>query len=533
MLPMARRQLLAGIGGAAGLAALGGTAQAQGTPKRGGTLIASWGGFEPQALFVPPGGGSSPFLTSTKVLERLVKLNQKLEFEPVLAESVEAAPDFRSYTLRLRQGVTWHDGKPLTADDLVFSIEKYWKPMSMGVALKALEGAEKLDGRTVRMRFATPVPDFFLQSLLANSGGLVIPKHIYEVGEILTNPANNKPIGTGPFVVKEWARGSHVEYARNENYWDEGKPYLDRLFIRWWRDPASRLAAFESGALDLAVWNPIPFPEMDRLAKTGKFVAVEKGFENYAWASTIEFNMRREPFKRREVRQALMMAIDRQLACDTVWFGRARPGTSPISSENTVFHAKDLPRYPFDPKRAAQMLDAAGLPRKRGGRFTVNLVSAGWFEENGRLAQIVKQGFEDIDLQVNLAVPDRSTSIKRIYTDYDYDVALSNNASPIEPVPLITHYYTTDGIIKGAAFRNANGYSNPEMDALVEKLAIETDPAKRKALAVDFQKLAVTDLNYATLAELQSFSVAKPDVRNIATSSNWMGETWSDLWLDR
>jgi len=530
---MSRRHTLlaAGLGGA--LLASPTRTNAQAAPKRGGQIVASWGGFEPQALFVPPGGGSSPFFTSTKSLERLLKMTPTLGFENVLAESVEPAPDFRSYTVRLRPGVTWHDGKPLTADDLLFSVLNYWKPLSMGVALKALEGAEALDARTVRIRFATPIPEFFFQSLLANSGGLVIPKHVYENGEILTNPANNKPIGTGPWVVREWVRGSHVEYARNEAYWDQGKPYLDKLFIRWWRDPASRLAAFEAGALDVAVWNPIPFPEMDRLAKTGRFVALARGFENYSWCSSIEFNVRREPFGRRDVRQALLHGIDRQLACDTVWFGRARPGNSPVLSDNKVFHTADLPTYPFDPRRAAEMLDAAGLPRKRGGRFTINLVAAGWFEENGKLAQVVKQGLEDLDIRVQLAVPDRPTSIKRIYTDYDYDIALSNSSAPIEPVPLVTQYFTTDGIIKGAAFRNATGYSNPVMDDIVARLAVETEQTKRAALARDFQVLAATDVNWFPLAELDSFNVARSDVRNVASSANWMGETWSDIWLDR
>lgn len=526
---LARRDFLA----TAALLGLAGAARAQSAPKRGGTLVASWGGFEPQALFVPAGGGSSPFFTSTKPLERLLRMDTALGFHPVLAESLEPAADFRSYTIRLRPGVTWHDGKPLTADDLVFSVLQYWKPISMGVGLKALESAEALDGRTVRVRFATPIPAFFFQSLVAGIGGLVIPKHIYETGDILTNPVNNKPIGTGPWVVKEWVRGSHVEYTRNERYWDEGRPYLDRLFIRWWRDPASRQAALEAGALDIAVWNPIPFPEMDRLVKTGRFVAETRGFESSAWASTIEFNMRREPFNKREVRHALMHAIDRKLACDTVWFGRARPGVSPITSPNTVFHSDAVPKYPFDPVKAGKLLDDAGFPKKRGGRFTVNLVAAGWFEENGRLAQIVKQGFEDIDLRVVLAVPDRPTSIKRIYTDYDYDVALSNNSSPIEPVPALTQYYTTDGIVKGAAFRNANGYSSPAMDELVGKLAIETDPAVRKTMAAEFQRIAATELNYATLAELDSFTVARSDVRGHSSGANWLGETWSDVWLDR
>ncbi|WP_031335920.1 ABC transporter substrate-binding protein, partial [Rhodopseudomonas sp. B29] len=101
-------------------------ASAQGTPKKGGVLVASWGGFEPQAVFVPGGGGSSPLISSTKILEPLLRQDSKAEFFPVLATSVKPSADFKSYDIALRKGVVWHDGQPFTADDVIFSMNKYW-----------------------------------------------------------------------------------------------------------------------------------------------------------------------------------------------------------------------------------------------------------------------------------------------------------------------------------------------------------------------------------------------------------------------
>ena len=532
-MPLSRRSILAG-GAAATLAAgIPGFAHAQATPKRGGTLVATWGGFEPQALFVPPGGGTSPFFTSTKPLERLLALDQQLKWQPVLAQRVEPAADFRSFTVHLRRGVTWHDGKNFTAEDVVFSAMQYWKPLSVGVALNALTATRALDSHTVRFEFDRPVPEFFFNSVLAGQGGLVIPKHIYETGNIVTNPINNTPIGTGPWKYKEWVRGSHVEYVRNDNYWENNKPYLDRLFIRWWRDPASRLAAFESNARDHGCVTPVPLPAVDRLVRSGRFAADSRGYESSAWCSTIEFNVRKAPFDNRLVRQALMHAIDRQLVVDTVFFKRGRPGLNPILSANKLFHTGDVPKYDFNPAKAAQMLDAAGLRKGRNGRFSVNLLAAGWFEENGKIGQIVQQGLEDVDVKVNLSVPDRPTSLKRIYTDYDYDIALSNYTAPIEAVPVISQYYVSDGIAKGVAFRNANGFHTPAMDDLVARLTVETDPAKRTALAHEFGRQAATEVPFLPLVEFDSLTVARSDVKNISTGSNWMGETWADLWLDR
>jgi peptide/nickel transport system substrate-binding protein len=533
MSSFSRRDFLVTTTGALLASRFVGSAAAATTPKRGGTLTATWGGFEPQSLFVPAGGGSSPYFTSTKVHERLLRLTVDLKFEPVLAVDIKPAEDFRSYTIKLRDKVTWHDGKPFTADDVAFCAMDYWKPISAGVSLDALENAEAVDPLTVVLKFKAPVPEFFLKSVLAGKSGLVIPKHVYAGSNIITNPINNTPIGTGPFKVKEWVRGSHVEYLRNDSYWNPELPYLDRLVIRWWRDPASRSAAFEAGQLDIGTFNPIPIPDVARLAKTGKFVAETKGYSNSAWVATVEFNQRREIFKNREVRQALMHAIDRQFISDTIFFGSAHPSVGAVHTSNTIFFTKDVEDYPFDVKKAAAMLDAAGFPVKGGSRFKLSLVSAGWFEENVKMGQYVKQAFEDLDITVDLSVPDRATSLKRIYTDYDYDVAISNNSGSIELIPSTTQYYTTDGIVKGAAFRNATGYSNPKLDEIVAKMTVETDEPKRVALAKDFDRLASIEAPVLPMVDLEPVTIVRSDVRNHSTTADFMGESWAEIWLDR
>ena len=531
MLNLSRRHLLAGT--AAGLAASGTGARGQsGAPKRGGTLTATWGGFEPQALFVPPGGGSSPNFTSTKILERLVLLKGDLTFEPLLATDITPSADFKTYTIKLRPNATWHDGKPLTADDIVYNAMSYWKPISVGVGLKALTGVKAVDQHTAVMSFDAPVPEFFLKSVLARTA-LVIPKHLYDGRDIITNPINNTPIGTGPYKYKEWVRGSHAEFVRNETYWNPGLPYLDRLVIRWWRDPASRSAAFEAGQLDVGVFNPIPAPDIKRLTDSKRFVAAKTGYEAAGWVATLEFNARRPVVSKPEVRLALMHAIDRDFIADTIYFGLARPGRNLVPSSNRIFFDTSLKEYDFDVKKAGKMLDAAGYPLKGGSRFKVNLVSAGWFEENVKLGQYLRQALEDVGLEVELAIPDRATSLKRIYADYEYDIAISNSSGPPELVPTWTQYVTTDGIVKGAAFRNANGYSKPEVDGLVDKLATETHPEKRVGLAHDFQKILGRDLPITSLVELTPVTIARADVRNHSNNADYLGESWSDIWLDR
>lgn len=502
-----------------------------GPARKGGTLVATWGGLEPQALFVPGGGGSSPFQTSTKILERLLKLDANLKFQPALALSVTPSADFRSYTIKLREGVTWHDGAPFTSADVVYNVLQHWKPISAGIALKSLTGATASDPLTVVLSFNAPVPEFFLNSTLAGQYQLLVPKHLYDGKDLITNPLNNTPVGTGPWKYGKWVRGSHVEYLRNDKYWRAGEPNLDKLVIRWWSDPASRGAALETGELGLAYSNPVPARDIDRLVKTGKVVVDTRGYQNTAWTVTAEFNQRRDIVNRREVRQAILHAIDRQFIVDTIYYGRGKPAIAPIFSSNPLFFTEDVPRYPFDPKKAAALLDAAGLPVKDGKRFTVNLLAAAWFEENAKLGQYLKQALEDVGIAVKLDSVDRATALKRIYGDYDYDIAVSNFTSPLELVPTVTQFFTTDGIVKGAAFRNATGYSSPEMDAIVGKLAVETAPEARRALAAQFARLASTDVPIVPLVEIQSFTLAGKKVRNFTTGANVQGETLADVWL--
>ena len=170
---------------------------------------------------------------------------------------------------------------------------------------------------------------------------------------------------------------------------------------------------------------------------------------------------------------------------------------------------------------------------KGGSRFKVNLVSAGWFEENVKMGQYLKQALEDVDVTVDLAIPDRPTSLKRIYTDYDYDIAISNNSGAVELIPGWTNYFTTDGIVKGAAFRNASGYSNPKLDTIVADLATQVDPRKRVTLAHDFQTIAATDLPLTSLVDIQSVTLARADVRDHSNLADYLGESWADIWLDR
>jgi peptide/nickel transport system substrate-binding protein len=505
---------------------------AQEPPRRGGTLVATLGGGEPQACYVPAGGGPSPIFSSSKLLERLGRRRIDGEFEGVLAESWQPTADFKSYTVKLRKGVTFHDGGDLTAADVVYSVSEIWAKYADPSALSDFAGIDSPDPSTVVFRFDKPTPPFFFACLLSGSANYVVPKHVYGGSEPAGNPANNTPIGTGPWKFQRWVRGSHFEFVRNEAYWRKGFPYLDRLILRYVSDPAGRATALEAGDIQIGVLTPVDLSDIERLTAMGKLVATSKGYEERVWATTLECNLRHPILAKREVRQALFHAIDRDVIANTIYRGYARAGTSPIFSPNTAFFSDDIYRTEFDPRKAASLLDEAGFPRRgTAKRFTLDLVAAGWFAANGRVGAYVKQALEDVGIGIALSVLDRASSIRRVYADYDFDLAISNQSNPSEPVPTTTLYYTTDGIRKGVPFCNASGYSNPELDELVEKIKVETDSGRRKDLVIEFQKIITRDAPLLPLVELDTITLASTRVRNHSNDPDFAAASWHDIWL--
>ena len=501
-------------------------------PKQGGTLVAVWQ-LEPHTLYSARGGGSSPLIVNTKILEKLVRQVSIDKFEPELAESWDISADFKTYTFKLRK-TNWHDGKPFTSADVQFGLKDVLAKLSSNALLRAITKVETPDDRTAVVHFSRPAPEYLALASLAASQSSIIPKHIYAGTNLAKNPANNAPIGTGPFKLKEWARGSHVELVRNENYWQKGAPYLDRLIIRYIRDPGARAAAMEGGEVLLAVSNPFPAPEIKRLAARSELISDNKGYETAKWQMVMEMNVRNPILAKKDVRRAIAHALDKNFIVNTIFYGTGNASTGPVPKDQTRFYSPVPASYPYDPGKARQLLDKAGYPVKADGkRFTLKLVASPWFTENRRTGQYLKQVLEDIEIGIKLETPDRGGTIRQIYCNYDFDITVSNSVAMADPLIATTHWYTTNGIRKCAAFRNASGYSNTALDKVVNQAAVETDPAKRKALLARFQQIAMEDVPILHLVDIGMSNVVNTKVKNYSFTTQWMYDSWKDLWLDK
>ena len=256
----------------------------------------------------------------------------------------------------------WHDGREFTSADVAWSLLNVWKTLhgrGRGTYLN-VTGAETPDPSTIIIRLGKPSPA--IMNALAASKSQILPRHIYEGTDVLTNLANNAPVGTGPFRFKEWQRGSAIVLERNADYWDSPRPYVDRIVYRIIPDGAGRAAALESGEAQVAGDNPVPLNDVQRLSQVPHLIADKRGYTSVNNVHYMEFNLRRPQLKDVRVRRAIAHTINRDLIARAVWFGLATPSTGPIPAALSKFYSPDVPSYKLDVTQANALLDEAGFP---------------------------------------------------------------------------------------------------------------------------------------------------------------------------
>ncbi len=499
-----RRDALGLFGAGAPAPGLPHAARAQTQPVRGGVLRVAQAA-EPQMLCSGFNTSTYIALISTKIFEGLLEYGEKSEPRPLLAESWTISPDGKTYSFKLRAGVTWHDGKPFTSADVRFTAMEVWKKLHprSPITWGALEAVETPDAQTAIFRLSRPNP--VLIAMLGGWESQVMPRHVYEGTDIRTNPANNAPVGTGPFVFREWKRGDFVRLERNASYWQSGKPYLDQIVIRFITDAGARAATFEAGEVHLGLFSPVALSDLARLAALPHIGVETRGYDMFAPVYIMELNNRIEQLKDKRVRQAMMHAINRQFLVDNVWYGYGKIATGPIPSSSPYYTADGVPQYPFDVAKANQILDDAGYRRGANNmRFKVTTEYAPTTgPEIARSAEYLKQAWARIGIDLELRSSDLATLIRRIYTDYDFNVTQNWLYALPDPTVGVQRLYYGPNIRQGVAFANASGYANADLDKLWEQAAVESDQIKRKALFAEAQRRVQDELPNLTMIEMK------------------------------
>ena len=502
-------------------------------PKRGGTLNVILKP-EPPLLQGAVSTADPVWEVTSKFHNGLLNYDRDLKPIPELAESWEISPDGRAITFKLRRGVKFHDGRDFTSADVKFTMEeviKKFHPRGRSVFEK-LEEVQTPDPYTAVFRFSIPAP--YAMLALNASETPMLPKHIYAGSDPRTNPANSAPVGTGPFRFAKWEKGQYILAERNDKYWDQGKPYLEKIIFRIIPDPSARAVALESGDADLGGPWPVPIADQARLGALPPLMLEPRGYVMISAMMYLEFNMRDPMFRDVKVRQAFAHAINKAQLVDVVWLGSGTPATGPISEKLTQFYSANVPRYEFSVRRAEALLDEAGFKRGADGvRMRVTLDAAPYDENYLRSGEFVRQALRPIGVEASLRSQDTPTYFRRVWTSNEFQLNLYGISNGPDPSIGVQRIYWSKNILKGAPFTNGSGYGSPQMDRVLEAARIETDPQKRRKLWEEFQQVAMTDLPIVPLMRLEQMTIVNRRIKNLVGGALGIYDTFADVYIER
>ncbi|MFN2454329.1 MAG: ABC transporter substrate-binding protein [Pyrinomonadaceae bacterium] len=484
------------------------------SPRYGGSVVV--------AVSSDP-GGLNPAITTQggvqlicgSIYSGLVAQDFDLNPVPDLAERWEVSPDGRTYTFYLARNAEFHDGVPLTSEDVRFTFEELLLKYHSRTRTSIGDNLRRIvtpDPHTVVFEFNKPYAAFL--QLLDVTNAPVMPKHIYEGTDPLTNPHNTNPIGSGAFKFQEWVKGDHITLARNEKYFKAGKPYLDRIVYKVMPSAAMSAIAFENEEVDYFL-NPSPL-DVVRLKKMGGVVVTDKGREGFATVETLVPNLNRAPLSDLRVRQAMAHAIDKNYMVDKLLFGMGVAATGPVSQLLNWAHNPNVVKYEKDIARANQLLDEAGYKRGSDGvRFHLNFVYAASY---AKIAETLRDQLGEVGIVLDLQLMEFSAAVDVVYIKKDFDLGFASFENGPDPDIGVKRTVVSSNI--GAIpFSNGAGYRNPRIDELFELAASESDKQKRAAYYFEAQEILVKDLPYFWLYEPRSGAAYKSGLQGMYTWS--------------
>jgi peptide/nickel transport system substrate-binding protein len=412
---------------------------------------------------------------------------------PSLAESWEIAPDLLTYTLHLRRGVTWHDGHPFTAADVAWTIEDIMRMGDKAVTSKFVADIDHLDTPddfTVVIHLKRP-NGILLEGFASYYGFNILPKHLYAGTDVLTNPYNRKPIGTGPFKFVEHEVGSHVVLAPHQGYFAEG-PMLERLIFQFIPSLPTAMLALQAGEVGYITASP-PFADVPRLKSLPGLKVEATSSPIVMWFG---FNMDRKEWQDERMRRAIAHAVDRNEIAARLYSNLVKPADGYFTSTVPWANNADAKQPDYNPAEAERLLDAAGHPRGAGGvrmkiRFVVFPTNIWGSVEQ---AQMVRQQLSKIGIDVEVVVTDFAMRTEVVRNRRDFDLIHSGGIRGPDPSELF--YY----VGKGGNYNTMN-YDSPRVNELLAEGRGTADRGKRRAAYAELQAVLAQDVPMVNLIE--------------------------------
>jgi peptide/nickel transport system substrate-binding protein len=403
--------------------------------------------------------GTLTFQTLKSIYDTLVEPDMEGNIIPALASRWQISEDSLTWTFTLRRDVTFHNGDKLTSADVKATLERVMdkataSPKASDFA--AIKSVETPNDYTVVIRLSAPaVP---LLATLASGWGAILPKSLIEAGHDFAS----KPVGTGPFVLKEWVRDNKIVLQKNRSYWTKGLPKLDGVEFDIIPERAVQVQGLISGQIDAT--EMVDVEDLPALEASPK-VKIEKMMTSLILVMGI--NCSRPPLDDLRVRQAINQAIDKQKVLDVAYGGGAPIAT--FMNYGNAFYKDFTSLYPYDPGKARSLLAEAGV-----GKDTVlQMLVPNNYPPHIKAAELYQQMLEQVGLNVKLQLIDWSTWLSDVYTAAKYDLTVIGHTGKLDPDGTLGGYGTEKRYVR---------WVNPTAAGLIKTAAVTPNVAARKKL---------------------------------------------------
>jgi peptide/nickel transport system substrate-binding protein len=453
------------------------------------------------------------------IFNGLVGINEKQEIVPELAERWEVSADSRTYTFFLRKDVTWHpkEGeapKPFTADDVLFTYKIMMHPRTitpLKVRYEFISTVEKLDDYTVKFTLKRPI-----LNALAKFSFKVIPKHGPSNPLYLTreDPFVRNPIGTGPYVLKNITAEREIVLNANENYF-KGRPHVDKLVAKPFADQNIMTQALMFNAIDMIVLvNPRDIPEIqgDKRFILQPYNALSYSFFGY--------NVRNPLLADKRVRRAFTYAVNRQEMLDSFFNGQGTIISGPFAPGSWAYNL-DVQPVPFDPEKAKALLQEAGFSRgadgfmqKDGKRLALSLKVPIEKESEAvkRVVLAFKNYLKNVGADIKIEFKEWQAWKEDVFFEHDFDVIFAMWV--FDDSADISSLFHSGEI--GEWKNNFGGYSNPEVDGLINESKLTLDHEKRRTINRKLHAILAEESPYTFLWTLTNYAAYHKKVRRVA-----------------
>lgn len=435
----------------------------------------------------------SSFRRIDLLYNRLVRYDAGLHVVGDLAESWDT-PDLRTYIFHLRRGVRFHDGAELTADDVVFTIQRILDPKTASPArsyLDAVDGVTAVDRYTVRLHLAYPLASV-LSGLTSGNASIVEKAAVLRAGDLQKTEA-----GTGPFMLAQWVPDNYMRLARNPRYFKRGLPKVDEVVIRVIPEQASLLAGVRSRSLDMAT---ISDGSVVKQAMGDRGLAVQQAPSLNL--RIFSFNTTRRPFTDPRVRDAIAYAIDRQAIVNAAEFGMGVvSGPIPAPDKVWALPVRDFPEYRPDPARAKQMLQQAGAA---GASFTIT--ASPTYEGGLAVAEVIQSQLRAAGLNPTIQNVEWGQYIN-LWVKRDFDAMVELRGGDPDPDRFLYRTFYSTGAVNNFLFKDA------AVDRLLDRGRVHVSVDERAPIYHDLERQLVRQAPAVFLYTPMESQVLQPYVK--------------------